>query len=174
MLLSHAAAVLRDGDDVLDAHPEAAGQIDAGLHGEAHPGHEGLFLALDHVRRLVRGDADSVAGAVDEVGAVSGVVDDRAGGAVDLLAGDSRAYRAETGLLGLADEVVDALFVVAGFADVDRARGVGAVAVLEAAEVEDDHVAPLDDAVADLVVRVGSVGARGDDREVDLGVPELP
>lgn len=60
-----------------------------------------------------------------------------------------------------------------GFADVDRAGGVGAVAVLEAAEVEHDHVAPLDGAVTGLVVRVGAVRSGADHGEVDLGVPEL-
>ncbi len=54
----------------------------------------------------------------------------------------------------------------------DRAGGVGAVAVLQTAEVEDDHVAALDDAVAHLVVRVGAVRSGGDDGEVDLGVTE--
>ena len=45
------------------------------------------------------------------------------------------------GLLGRAHHVVDALLLGAGLADVDGTGGVGAVAVLEAAEVEDDHVA---------------------------------
>src|SRR5207342_3593278 len=55
-------------------------------------------------------------------------------------------------------------------ADVDGARRVRAVPVLGAAEVEHDHVALLDDAIALLVVRVRAVRARGDDRELDRGV----
>ena len=54
-----------------------------------------------------------------------------------------------------------------------RAGGVRAVAVHQAAEVEDDRVAVLDDPVAGLVVRVGAVRAGADDGEVDLLVPEL-
>src|SRR5690606_33967200 len=55
--------------------------------------------------------------------------------------------------------------------DVHGAGGVGAVAVLQAAEVEDDHVAVGDDAVAGLVLWAGAVGAVGDDGEVHAGVP---
>src|SRR5690606_24389032 len=165
------SAVPGDGHDVLDADAEPAGQVDAGFDGEAHARHERLLLALDHVGRLVRGDADAVPGAVDEVLAVAGVGDDRAGRPVDVLAGGAGAHGAESGLLGGAYEVVDAALLVGGLPDVHGAGGVGAVAVLQAAEVEDDHVAVGDDAVAGLVVRVGAVGAGGDDGEVHAGVP---
>jgi hypothetical protein len=47
-------------------------------------------------------------------------------------------------------------------------RVVSDPAVLEAAEVQDDHVALLDRALAHLVMRVGAVRARADDRDVDL------
>ena len=53
----------------------------------------------------------------------------------------------------------------------DGAGGVRAVAVLDAAEVEDDHVAFLDRPLAHLVMRVGAVRARADDGEVHLRVP---
>ena len=101
-----------------------------------------------------------MADAVDEVLAVAGVGDHLARGAVDLLAGDARAHGLEAGLLRAADDLVDLALLVGRLADVDGAGGVGAVAVLEAAEVEHDHVALLDDPVAHLVVRVGAVRAR--------------
>ena len=69
-------------------------------------------------------------------------------------------HRLEAGLLGRAHDVVDLALLVGRLADVDGAGGVGAVAVLEAAEVEHDHVAVLDHPVARLVVRVGAVRAR--------------
>ena len=72
-------------DDVLDPHPEAAGEIDAGFDREAHPGHHRPFLALDHVRRLVRGHADPMTGAVDELRPVPGVDDHPPGGPVPLV-----------------------------------------------------------------------------------------
>jgi hypothetical protein len=56
---------------------------------------------------------------------------------------------------------------------VDGSGGVGAVAVLDAAEIHDYHVALLDPPVARLVVRVGAVRARADDGEVDLAVAVL-
>ena len=77
------------------------------------------------------------------------------------------------GLLRLPDDLVDLALLVGRLADVDRARGVRAVAVLEAAEVEDDHVAVLDHPLAGLVVRVGAVGSGADDGEVDLRVAVL-
>ena len=119
-----------------------------------------MGLALDDVRRLVGGQADPVADAVDEVLAVPGVGDHLAGDAVDVLACDARAHRLERGLLRAPGRSRDLALLGGRFADVDRARRVRAVAVLEAAEVEHDHVAVLDRAVAGLVVRVGAVGAR--------------
>ena len=64
-----------------------------------------------------------------------------AGHPVDLLARDTRPDRLERGLLGRADDLVDLALLVRRLADVHRAGGVGAVAVLEAAEVEDHRVA---------------------------------
>jgi hypothetical protein len=57
--------------------------------------------------------------------------------------------------------------LVGRLADVHGAGRVRAVAVLDAAEVEHDHVAVLDHALAHLVVGVGAVGPRADDRELD-------
>ena len=66
--------------------PKRPLQVDPGLDREAHPGLERVRLALDHVRRLVRGQADAVPGAVDEVLAVAGLGDHRARRPVDVLA----------------------------------------------------------------------------------------
>src|SRR5262249_54834248 len=145
------AAVLGGDDDVLDAHAEAAGQVDAGLDGEAHPGLDQPLLALHHVRRLVGGDADAVADAVDEALAVAGGGDPLPGRPVDLLARHTRAHGLEARLLGAPDDLEHLTLLLGGLAHVDGARGVGAVAVLEPAEVQDDHVAVLDRALARLV-----------------------
>ena len=120
------------------------------------------------------GHPDAVADAVDEVLAVAGVGDHLARGAVDLLARDPRPHRLEGGLLGLADDVVDLSAPRSvGASDVHGAGRVGPVAVLEAAEVEHDHVALLDRALAHLVMRVGAVGPGAHDGEVDLRVAVL-
>src|SRR6185436_2689417 len=97
--------------------------------------------------------------------AVAGVGDHLARGAVDLLAGYAGPHGLEAGLLGAPDDLVHLALLVGRLADVHAARGVRAVAVLQPAEVEDDHVAVLDPAVTRLVVRVGAVRARADDRE---------
>src|ERR1700742_1120989 len=69
------------GDDaVLQPEPELAGQIDAGLDGEAVPGEYGGGVALDDVGFLVFLDAHAVAGAVDEAVAQPGALDDPTGG----------------------------------------------------------------------------------------------
>ncbi len=137
------------------------------------PGTRGLLLALDHVWRLVRRDADAVPGAVDEGLAVSRVGDDGSGGAVDVLAGRAGTNRVDSGLLGLADDLVNLADLVRRLADAHGAGGVGPVAVLEPAEVEHHRIPDLDHPVAGLVVRVGAVGAGSDDGEVDLLVAEL-
>src|SRR3954452_325913 len=167
------SAVLGGDDDVLDAHAEAAGEVDAGLDREAHPGLDRVLLPLDHVGRLVRGHPDPVPDAMDEAVAVAGVGDHPARGAVDLLAGHAGAHRLVARLLRAPHHLEDLALLRGRLADVDRARRVGAVAVLEPAEVEHDHVTRLDPPVARLVMRVGAVRARADDGEVDLAVAVL-
>ena len=119
----------------------------------------------------MRGQPDAVPGSVDEVLAVTGVGDHLARRAVDLLALDARPHRLEAGLLRAPHELVDLALLVGRLADVDGAGRVRAVAVLDAAEVEDDHVAFLDHTLVELVVGVGAVRARADDGEVDLRMP---
>ena len=154
--------------------PKLPGEVDAWLDREAHAGHERLLLALDHVRRLVGGDADAVAGAVDELLAVPRVGDDR----------DARPGRSPGRPRRGAPPRTPACWAwrtiswtsrisCGGLADAHRAAGVGPVAEHQPAEVEDDAVALLDHPVARLVVRVGAVGSRADHGEVDLLVAEL-
>ena len=85
------------------------------------PGCKRLGLSLDHVGRLVRGHADAVPRAVQELLAVAGLGDDAPTGAVDLLTGHARPDGLETGLLGSANDVVDLALLFGWFADVDRA-----------------------------------------------------
>ena len=68
------ASVCRHSDDVLDPDSELPCKVDPRLDGEAHTWHQRLLFALDHVRRLVSGHSDSVAGAMDtmRVGSWSG------------------------------------------------------------------------------------------------------
>src|SRR6478735_591708 len=95
------AAVLGHRDDVFDADPEPPRQVDTGLDREAHPGLEHLRLSLDHVRRLVGGESDTVSRAVDEALAEARLGDQGAGSAVDLLTGDAGAHRLEARLLSV-------------------------------------------------------------------------
>src|SRR3954470_10147783 len=93
-------AVVGADHDVLDAGAAPSGQVDAGLHGERHPGLQGQLVAGDDVGPLVRVQPDPVAGAMDEVLPPPGVVDHAAGGGVDVLRRDAPPPRGDGGLLG--------------------------------------------------------------------------
>ena len=71
--------VLGDDDQVLDPHPELAGQVDAGLDRDDFARGEHVVGALREPRPLVHLEADAVAERVAEVLAVAGVVDHLAG-----------------------------------------------------------------------------------------------
>jgi len=47
---------------ILESHAEAAGNVDAGLVGEAHAGREVRHFAVDEVDGLVHVEPDTVAG----------------------------------------------------------------------------------------------------------------
>jgi hypothetical protein len=111
------------------------------------------------IGRFVRGQSDAVPGAVDEYISVSGFGDDGSWHAIDLLALDARTDSLESGLLGASHNVMYSLLFCAGIADMDCSRGVGSVAVLQAAEVQYHHVPLLDDAGTDLVMWVRAVGS---------------
>ena len=74
------------------------------------------------------------------------------------------AHRVAAGPLALAHDVPHAPGLGAGVADAHRAGHVGAVAVDDAPEVDDDQLAGLDPPAARAGVRLGRVGAGGDDR----------
>src|SRR6266478_3509094 len=106
----HLAAVFGDVPVVFEADAELAGDVDAGLVGEAHAWGEWGGVAADEVGPLVAVHADAVAEAVGEVlvvGAVAGGGDDVAGGGVDGLALDAWTGCGESGGLGLVDDVED-------------------------------------------------------------------
>ena len=79
---------------------------------------------------------------------------------VDRRAVGARAHRVAPRPLALAHDVPDPPGVGPGIADAHRAGHVGAVAVDDAAEVDHDELAPLDDPRARAGVRLGRVRAR--------------
>ena len=101
---------------------------------------------------------------VHEALPVAGLVDDRPSGGIDLDAGDTGPYHIDRGLLRLAHDVMDLLQLDRRLPERDRAGHVGVVAVDERPHVELDHVALLQDAMARLVMGLGSVLAEGHDR----------
>src|SRR6056297_3882682 len=93
-------AIIGDEDDVLDAHPEPARQVDAGFDRERHTGRDRGGVARHDVGILVDVDADAVAGAVDEVLPVAGVGDHLAGSPIDLGGDGARPHGLDGRILG--------------------------------------------------------------------------
>ena len=104
-----------------------------------------------------------MAGGVDEVLAVAGLLDDGAGGGVDVDEPGARGGGLDAGELGAENDVVDLAGEVVGLAHDDGAGHVRVEGAGVGAEVHDDEVAAAQDAVAGGVVRLGGVGAGGDD-----------
>src|SRR5512133_2104412 len=169
-----ATAVCRDGDNVLDPYTESARQVDPRFDGEAHARHKRLLLTLDHVRRLVRGYTDAVSGAMDELLAIARSCDDLPRRPVNLLTTHTGTYGIHSGLLRLPDNLVNLSNLRCRLPDADCTGRVRAVAVPKAAEVEHDRVTRLDHPVPRLMMRIGPIGARSDNGEVDLFMAEFP
>ncbi len=110
-------------------------------------------------------EADAVPHPVDEVLAVSGVVDDRPRCSIDVLGRDAGTRRLDPGLLRSLHDRVDAAVLVVRLANVERPRRVRAVPADLAAEVDHDRIALSDHAPARLVMRRRRVRPRGDDLE---------
>src|SRR5207237_7259901 len=100
-----------DYRDVLDAHAEAAGKIDARLDGKSHARLEGLPISVHEVRVFVTIEAYPVPGPMDAELPVTGVVDHAPSRRIDGLGGCVLAGGAVAGLLGPPDHVVDPLFL---------------------------------------------------------------
>lgn len=122
------AAILRDDEQVFDAHAHLARQIDARLDGEALTDAYGLVVSRGDVSGLVVLQADLVTQAVRELLAVAGLLDDATGGEVNLGERHAGTHDGLGGLVGAANRLVDLAVAFAGLgAKEERARHVGAV-----------------------------------------------
>ena len=107
--------------------------------------------------------ADGMAQPVVEIRAVSRFRDQIPGGFVDVAEAYAGLYDALRLLVGTAHQIVDGGVFLRRFLTEKGARHVGAVAVLHAAHVDHDAVAGLQTGIVRLVVRIGRVGAEGQD-----------
>src|SRR6188768_3796998 len=142
VLLEVAAAALLADDDVLDPDPVGAGDDDRGLVGEGHPRLERRLVLRRDEGPLVDVEADRVTHAVAEVLPEPGLLDRRAARSVDLPRERARRRGRTAGLLRGEHRLVSALHLRGRLAAVDGAAEVRAVAVDDAAEVE-QHRPPL-------------------------------
>ena len=174
-----------EGDHVdFAADAEVAGEIDAGLDGEAGVGEkEALVVGLEVVEVgavAVEGDFDVVAGAVGEVIAEAGFADDGAGGIIGLPAGDGALLGVgalddfDSSVAGIAHGVEDELLAGGGVAMDDGGpgdvvpdgfgvglRGIGGAGEL-GPDIDEDEVAGAKGAgrlAGGFVVGVGGVGS---------------
>ena len=164
-------AIRRAHDDVLDASAVPAGDVDAGLDGERHARLERLGVTRDDVRVLVRLEPDAVAGAVHEPLAVPGGGDQLSCGGVHRVARGAGAYGLDRARLGVEEDSEVVEEVLRGVANRVGAGAVGAVAVGRGStDVDDDGIADLDNAFADVMVGACGVRAGPHDDEVSADV----
>src|SRR3954451_16708316 len=146
------AAGLGDVDDLLEANPELAREIDARLDA-VHDARPQLDVVAAHdPRRLVDGQPEPVPRAVDEVLAVARVRDHAAGGGVDLGAGRAGLGRGEAGDQRGLDYRVDLPRTLRRLAEDRHPGDVRQVAAARAANVDHDGVAALQRPRAGAVV----------------------
>src|SRR5205814_452507 len=136
-------------------------------------GGDPLAVSGDDERVLVLLEADAVAGAVDEVGAVAAVGDDAAGHGVDVLGRYAGAHGADGLGLGSLEDGVEVAELGRRLTGEHRACDVRAVPVHGAAEVAHDSLPAPDDPLARVVVGAGGIRAAADDGEVHVLVALL-
>src|SRR5580704_12105730 len=160
-----ACAVLGHDQGVLDTNAAVPGNVDTGLDCDDEAGGEDSSAQLTDRRGLVDIEADAVPRAVLETLGPARRGDDLAADVVDLLGADAGADGLGAGGLRLADDGEDAGQLAIRFRiDAEGAGHVGAVALEGGAEVDHDGVAPVDGARTGVVVGLGRVLARRDDR----------
>src|SRR5215217_3829481 len=121
--------VVADDDQVLDADPANARQVDARLDGHDVAGFERVLGLLGQPWRLVHEHPQSVAEAVAELLAVARFLHHVAGRRVRLTAGRSGAHRIQARLLGALGRVVRARELLRELPGCERPRAVGHVPV---------------------------------------------
>ena len=157
------AAVFGYDYEVFDAHAELAGQVNAGFNGEAHAGLCDDLAGGGVIRMFVHFDADAVAGAMDEIGAVAAVFDYLAGGAVKFAHGHAGANGLAAGFVGSLYQLIH-LFLFFGYGFIENGAGhIAGIAVVGEADVDNHAVAGLEGGFIVVVVGLGAVGAKAGD-----------
>ena len=156
-------ALLRHDTTVLEADAKLAREVDTRLNRHHRARGHRLVPAATKARQLVNLDTHAVAETVTVVGTIARVTDDLDGVVVHVLADDVRAHHGRTLLVGAPHDVVYLTLLVTRLTHAHGAGHVGVIVVIERAVVHDDEVALLDHVLARLRVRVGAVGASGDD-----------
>ena len=90
--VEHLAAIGSDTHQVFNADAHPAWNVNARLNGEAHPLLYNHLVRGRHVKGLVYLHADAVPQPVGEEFAVACILNDLAGGAVNVLEGNARLY----------------------------------------------------------------------------------
>src|SRR4029077_1204128 len=149
---------------VLDADPEAALEVDAGLDGDDGACRERVGALAREPRRLVDVEPEAVSEPVAERARESARLDHVARGRIDIDAARAGPDRVEPRLLGRADDVVRLPHLGVELSGRERPGVVRLVTVDLAAGVDDDELALADHAIAGARVWPGAHGPGADDR----------
>src|SRR4051794_63178 len=152
--------VFGDDDEILDPDPAAPGEIDAGLDGHDVALRERAARLLGEARILVDEQAHPMTEPVSERLAEPRRLDAVARRRVDARAGRAWLDGREPRELGVEADVVRALKLVGKCPRRERARAVRAVAVDDAARVDQKQLVALDPPVARMCMRLRAVRAR--------------
>ncbi len=114
----------------------------------------------------MRFHADAVTGAVGEFRSITFLGDDPAGGVINFAGFDAGFDYLTSGFIGPPDDIIDTQYLLIGFAEEEAARDVRFVFIEGAANVHHDHVAGIDDALGERVMREGAIRSRTDDGEI--------
>ena len=98
------AALARNSNHILQAAAELARQVNARLIGKGHTRCQGQLVAGHQVGFFVNLDTNAMAQAVGEKPAIARLIDDLAGGPVDVLALSAGPDGTQGCMIGLADD----------------------------------------------------------------------
>src|SRR5438874_8791800 len=102
-------AVGANRDNVLNTDAETSREVDTGFIAKTHAFPQLLPVSGDDIGRLMRGEADSVARSMDEVLAITLILDNGSRRAVDIFTSHAWPYAAKCRPMGAVYNVVDAL-----------------------------------------------------------------
>ncbi len=140
MVKSFSCTVLTNRHQVFDTYTKFTWHINSRLNTENIARFKRHCISLNHKRRFMNGDTNSVSHSIEEELTVSGVNNHLAGSSVNVLASSSGAYRSFPSRLRPADNFVNFFLFLCRLTNKKSASGIGAVALITSAKVKNNNV----------------------------------